>query len=102
MKHFLLAALCAGSLAALAPGAAGAGVIENACRQSNRSAPPALCGCIQQVASHSLTRAEQRTVSKWFRDPHQAQVVRQSSRRSDERLWLRYKAFGATAARACG
>ncbi|MFW8594590.1 hypothetical protein [Cribrihabitans neustonicus] len=101
MKHFLLAALCAGSLAAVAPGSAGAGVIENACRQSDRGASPALCGCIQKIASHKLTRAEQRKVSKWFRDPHQAQVVRQSSRRSDERLWQRYKAFGDTAARAC-
>lgn len=96
-----MAALCAGSMAALMPVSAGAGAIENACRQSSRGASPSLCGCIQQVASHKLTRSEQRKVSKWFSDPHQAQVVRQSSRRSDERLWQRYKAFGATAARAC-
>lgn len=103
MKHFLTAALCAGIVAVQAPSPADAGAIERACRQSDRTAAtPSLCSCIQQVANRSLTRSERKTVSKWFGDPHQAQVVRQSSRSSDERLWLRYKAFGDTAARTCG
>lgn len=103
MKHLLTAALCAGLLATLAPSGAEAGAIERACRQSDRTAAtPSLCNCIQNVANRSLTRSERKTVSKWFADPHQAQVVRQSSNRSDERLWLRYKAFGDHAARSCG
>lgn len=80
-----------------------AGVIERACRNSDRAAAnPALCSCIQKVADHSLTAGERKTVSKWFGDPHQAQVVRQSSNARDERLWERYKLFGATAAKTCG
>ncbi|WP_291732539.1 hypothetical protein [Leisingera sp. F5] len=103
MKFLLTAALCAGFLTALAPAGAEAGAIERACRQSDRTAAsPGLCSCIQKVANRSLTRAERKTVSKWFGDPHQAQVVRQSSSRTDERLWLRYKAFGDHAARSCG
>lgn len=103
MKHFLTAAACAALLAGLMPAGAQAGSIERACRQSDRTAAsPRLCRCIQQVADRSLSRGEQRTVAKWFSDPHRAQVVRQSDRRSDERLWLRYKAFGEHAAQSCG
>ncbi|CUH99815.1 MULTISPECIES: hypothetical protein [Leisingera] len=102
MKPFLTAALCAGFLAALAPAGVSAGAIERACRQSDRTAAtPSLCSCIQNVANRSLTRSERKTVSKWFADPHKAQVVRQSSNRNDERLWQRYKAFGDHAARSC-
>lgn len=80
-----------------------AGVIERACRSSDRSAAnPSLCRCIQKVANARLTVGERKTVSKWFDDPHQAQVVRQSSNARDERLWERYKLFGATAAKTCG
>lgn len=87
----------------MAPPEAEAGAIERACRQSDRSAAsPSLCNCIQKVANRSLTRSERKTVSKWFADPHQAQVVRQSSNHSDERLWERYKAFGDHATRSCG
>ena len=103
MKHFLTAAACAAFLAGLMPVESQAGTIERACRQSDRTAAsPRLCRCIQQVADQSLTRSEQRTVAKFFADPHRAHVVRQSDRRSDERLWLRYKAFGENAARSCG
>lgn len=85
------------------PPAANAGAIERACRQSDRSAAsPALCSCIQKVANVKLTSSERKTVSKWFVDPHQAQVVRQSSNSRDERLWERYKLFGDTAAKTCG
>lgn len=103
MKSFLTAAACAALLAGLTPAPSSAGAIDRACRLSDRTAAsPRLCRCIQQVADQSLSRGEQRTVAKWFSDPHQAQVVRQSDRRSDERLWLRYKAFGENAARSCG
>ncbi|MFT6457349.1 MAG: hypothetical protein ACJARR_001149 [Pseudophaeobacter arcticus] len=80
-----------------------AGAIERACRSSDRSAAsPSLCRCIQKVANVQLTSSERKTVSKWFGDPHQAQVVRQSSNRRDEQLWERYKLFGDTAAKTCG
>lgn len=102
MKTFVTAAICAALLAGLTPAQSSAGAIERACRLSDRTAAsPRLCSCIQQVANNKLSRGEQRTVAKWFADPHQAQVVRQSDRRSDERLWLRYKAFGENAARSC-
>lgn len=80
-----------------------AGTIENACRSSSRGASQAaLCHCIQKVASVSLSRSEQRTVSKWFADPHKAQEVRQSAKRSDAQLWEKYKLFGNEAERVCG
>lgn len=80
-----------------------AGVIERACRSSDRSAAnPSLCRCIQKVANVQLTSSERKTVSKWFGDPHQAQVMRQSSNHRDEQFWERYKLFGDTAAKTCG
>jgi len=89
--------------AAPEPALAGFGAIERACRNSDRpAATPQLCRCIQKVANRTLDRAERKRVAKWFRDPHQAQVVRQSDRRSDELLWERYKAFGEKARRTCG
>lgn len=103
MKYLLSIALCAGTLGGLAPDPAAAGAIEQACRQSNRSAAsPQLCSCIQNVAETSLNAAERRTVARWFSDPHQAQLIRQSDRRSDAELWERYKAFGDRAAKICG
>lgn len=104
MKLFLTIALCAGSLVALAPAPAEAasGTINRACRASDRpAASRELCGCIQQVANKSLSRSERRTVAKWFADPHQAQEMRTSNRSSDEKLWLRYKAFGQTVHATC-
>jgi len=105
MKKFVLATLSAAILSATSPAPvlAGLGVIDRACRNSSRSAAsPQLCSCIQKVANSSLNRSERRKVAKWFGDPHQAQVVRQSDRRSDEALWLRYKAFGEQAKSTCG
>ncbi|WP_413220852.1 hypothetical protein [Tritonibacter mobilis] len=98
----LAACLCVTSTLFVAPPAE-AGAIERACRNSNRSAAEAnLCRCIQQVAEGRLTKSEQRTVSKWFADPHRAQEVRQSARSSDARLWKKYKVFGSDAERICG
>ncbi|MBE1284966.1 MAG: hypothetical protein GJ676_16765 [Rhodobacteraceae bacterium] len=105
MKNVMSAILCAGLLATSMPvqATAGPGVIERACKQSNRTAAnPSLCRCIQRAANRSLNAVERRKVAKWFGDPHQAQVVRQSDRSSDERLWLRYKAFGEQARKSCG
>ena len=98
MRHVILAA----ALVAAAP-AAWAGPIERACIQSNRSAGNrALCGCIQQAADLTLSTREQSRAAKFFTDPHQAQVVRQSDRRTDEEFWQRYKMFGETAEAYCG
>ena len=104
MKYLVLITLCAGTLAwaAPAPVSAAPGVINRACQQANRSAAtPRLCGCIQRVANDTLRRSERRKVAKFFRDPHRAQKVRQSSRRGDEILWKRYKAFGERAEAVC-
>ncbi|MEX0349100.1 MAG: hypothetical protein AB3N15_06705 [Paracoccaceae bacterium] len=103
MKKFLTVVLCAGSLATMAPIPADAGAISKACRASDRpAANTRLCNCIQRVANQSLSASERRKVAKWFSDPHEAQEIRMSDKRSDERLWRRYKAFGARAQNNCG
>ena len=102
MKLLLIPLLCAGPLFIALPAPVQANTVERACRLSDRSASsPRLCRCIGKVAKSTLTSSEQRTVAKWFDDPHQAQVARQSDSRGSERLWLRYKAFGERAARSC-
>lgn len=88
--------------AALMAGPAPAGDIARACTQSDRARGQArLCGCIQQVADRMLTRRDQRLAASFFRDPHRAQEIRMSDRRSDDAFWDRYTAFGETAQRAC-
>ena len=80
-----------------------AGLISRACEIANRSnSSKELCTCIDQVAQKSLNKSERKKASKFFSDPHRAQVIRQSSRRSDEVFWLRYKAFGEEAKKTCG
>lgn len=80
-----------------------AGAISKACLRADRSAAtPTLCNCIQKVANVSLSRSERKKASKFFSDPHKAQVVRQSDRRSDEIFWDRYRAFGEQAKKTCG
>ncbi|SDD09351.1 hypothetical protein [Ruegeria marina] len=104
MKRFLTGAVCAALMSVTAPAQvfAATGGIHDACRQSGRSeATPQRCSCIQQAANKSLTRSDRRKVAKWFRDPHQAQEVRMSDKRSDEALWKRYKAFGELAQAIC-
>ncbi len=105
MRKLAIAALSIAVLASASPAPvmAGLGVIDRACRKSDRSAvSPQLCRCIQKVANSSLSHGERRKVAKWFSDPHQAQVMRQSDRPSDEVLWKRYKAFGELAKKRCG
>lgn len=97
MRHPALA-LSAYLLATLP---ASAGPIERACLQGLRPGSPAMCGCIQDAADLVLSHSEQRRAAKFFRDPHQAQVVRQSDRRRDEEFWQRYVRFGDTAAVYC-
>ena len=76
--------------------------IERACLKSDRgSGDRSLCGCIQDAANLTLTARDQRRAAEFFDDPHQAQVVRQSDRRSDEVFWKRYKNFGQTAETFC-
>ncbi|MDK3075861.1 hypothetical protein QO034_22670 [Sedimentitalea sp. JM2-8] len=105
MKRLCVGILCFATLAGAAPEPvqAATGIIEKACRSSGRSAAtPQLCSCIEAVARESLTRSDRKKAAKFFRDPHMAQEVRQSDRRSDERFWKRYRAFGDRAALTCG
>ena len=98
MKHFLTAAALV-----LVPAVAEASTIERACMSSGRPAANSqICSCIQQAADLTLSNGDQRRAAKFFRDPHAAQVVRQSDRRSDEEFWLRYKSFGQMAEVYCG
>lgn len=92
-----------GALAAfLAAGSVQAGVIERACLKSNREAATrSLCGCIQDAANLTLSKSDQKLAASFFRDPHKAQVVRQSNNRGHEAFWQRYQNFGATAQVFC-
>jgi len=87
----------------LVPASAPAGdLIRNACLKAGRTlATDALCGCIQTVADKRLKRKDQKLAASFFRDPHKAQVIRQSDRRRDELFWTKYKAFGAEAEDVC-
>lgn len=76
--------------------------IQNACMRSDRpAASRALCSCIQDAANMTLSTKDQRMAADFFADPHQAQVIRQSDRRSHELFWERYKRFGETAEAYC-
>ncbi|NOC46431.1 MULTISPECIES: hypothetical protein [unclassified Ruegeria] len=101
MKQFLLIAFCAASLTAVAP-VADAAQIKRACLASDRSAATRdRCSCIQRVADQALTRSDQKTVAKWFTDPHQAQELKMSQTARDDALWDRYQNFGQMAQAIC-
>lgn len=101
MKQFLLIAFCAASLTAVAQ-VADAAQIRQACMASDRSAATRdRCSCIQRVADQALTRSDQKTVAKWFKDPHQAQVLKMSKTARDDALWDRYQNFGQMAQAIC-
>ena len=90
------------ALAALIANPLFAEQIERACLKSERGGGNrTLCGCIQDAANLTLTSRDQRKAAEFFSDPHQAQVVRQSDRRSDEAFWERYRNFGQTAEVFC-
>ena len=97
MKYLILVAALS-----TVPVLAEAGTIERACMSSGRPAASAqLCTCIQQAADLTLSNSDQRRAAKFFRDPHEAQEVRQSDRARDEAFWLRYRSFGETAEAFC-
>ncbi|MCX8954029.1 MULTISPECIES: hypothetical protein [unclassified Ruegeria] len=101
MKQFLIIAFCAASLTAVAQ-VADAAQIRQACMASDRSAATRdRCSCIQRVADQALTRSDQKTVAKWFKDPHQAQVLKMSKTARDDALWDRYQNFGQMAQAIC-
>lgn len=78
------------------------GPIYNACRAGGRDqASRSRCGCVQAVANRELNSNDQRRGAAFFKNPHQAQVTRQSDRTTDERFWLRWKAYSQDAARMC-
>lgn len=97
MRTVILAA----ALAAFTTPMWAAGPIEKACKQSDRSANRAVCGCIQDVANQTLTKPDQSLAATFFKNPHRAQEVRQSDNRGHEAFWKRYKNFGATAEVYC-
>ncbi len=78
-----------------------AGAIENACNRSPRGATAATCSCIQKVADINLSGTDQKQAAKFFQNPQLAQDTRQSDNAAKERFWLRYKAFGLSAAEQC-
>ena len=78
-----------------------AGTIENACNETPRGATAATCLCIQQVADVQLSSGDQKQAAKFFQNPQLAQDTRQSDNAAKERFWLRYKAFGLSAAIRC-
>ncbi|MDG1459280.1 MAG: hypothetical protein P8Q92_15650 [Pseudoprimorskyibacter sp.] len=78
------------------------GPIKTACLNADRDAANRkLCGCVQTVANLTLGVTDQERAVTFFGDPHEAQVVRTSSNRSDKRFWDRYKAFSGRAKRSC-
>ncbi len=102
MKKLLMSAGLALALLPLAPELPEAGPISSACVKSDRKAASRrLCNCLQRVANGELSRTDQRLAATFFKDPHKAQVIRQSDRRSHEIFWKRYKNYGQTAAAVC-
>ena len=98
MKKLIITAL----VVAISTAMAGAGTIERACMQAGRKAASrSLCGCIQDAADLVLDRRDQKLAATFFRDPHKAQIIRQSDNNSNVAFWQRYKQFGATAQSFC-
>ena len=102
MRYLLILGALA-SAAACGGGSRGAsGEISQACLDADRrAASPALCSCIQQVANQSLSGGDQSRAAAFFAAPQLAQDTRQSDRGSDERFWLRYRAFSDLASEIC-
>lgn len=78
------------------------GPINSACLSSDRAARSRkLCGCIQAVANQTLNSSQQTRAATFYRSPHEAQVVRQSDRATDERFWEAYRAYGERSEKIC-
>ncbi|NOX41118.1 MAG: hypothetical protein GXP05_11570 [Alphaproteobacteria bacterium] len=99
MKQFLLTAIILTTVPSSVPAGQ---LIEKACLKAGRTGTSAaVCGCIQQVADMRLKRKDQRLAARFFKDPHKAQVIRQSTKSSNEQFWTRYKAWGLEAEELC-
>ena len=84
-------------------GARPTGEVGRACLAAGRSAAnPQLCGCIDQVAGRTLSRAEQGVVAQYFEDPEALQAMKLDDRPRAERMWDRYDNFVDTARAVCG
>lgn len=102
MRNLIGSALLAILMLPAVPMPVEAGPISAACIRSDRDAATRrMCNCLQSVANGELNRTDQRLAASFFQDPHKAQEIRQSDRRSHEKFWLRYKAYGETAAALC-
>lgn len=78
------------------------GPIAEACLDSDRDGRSRrMCGCIQAAADETLTRSQQRRSVAFYTDPHSAQEIRQSDRRTDRKFWKAYAAYGARAEKLC-
>ncbi len=99
MKTLSALTLVAVTLATSAPAS---NLISKACLKSGRpDATRQLCVCIQRIADTRLKRQDQRLAASFFKNPHKAQVIRQSDRPAYEVFWTRYKEFGNAAEKAC-
>jgi len=99
MRIVLLMSVIA-SLVACGPRVNGA--IAEACVDSDRRAANAsLCNCIGRVASTELSRADQRQLISFFRDPERANDVKIDDRPPAEAFWTRYRDFTRAAERTC-
>jgi len=99
MKRILFAMVMAAGMAA---GTAQAGPIKRACLKADRAAASReLCTCIERVARPMFSRSQERRIAKFFAEPHLSQELRQSDRRSDEKFWQQYQAWGAAARAQC-
>jgi hypothetical protein len=101
----LLAALAVFSLTSCGGGGGGrvTGDIGQACMAAGRSAAnPALCACVQQVASQTLSASDQARVAGFFAEPDLAQEIRVADGAASEAFWRRYRQFTETAEGQCG
>lgn len=102
MMKFVMASAVALMLVAALPDTSFANTMNRACLRSDRDgATRKMCRCIQKVANKSLSRADQKLAASFIKEPHKAQEIRQSNRRSHEIFWKRYKAFGETVTSSC-
>ena len=102
MTRLTFAPVLALMLLPLLPQQAAANTLNRACLKSDRDgATRAMCRCIQKVANKSLSRSDQKLAASFIDEPHKAQEIRQSDRRSHEIFWKRYKEFGETVSASC-
>ncbi len=86
----------------LAAGGAEAGPIKRACLKADRAAASReLCTCIERVARPMFSSSQKRRIAKFFAKPDLSQELRQSDRRSDEKFWEQYQAWGDAARARC-